>query len=179
MPGILNRQQWELDYARRLREIILKDASMYHVARMVCLPSFRAEWVVSVVRKDGKDLDAPPSFEVELVQSDRKLYPPEKSDGATVQRWRAALDREDAELLNKTWRAMLRTTRYPAEMGGGADGITYEFSRFVPLSEPGADDPPGGWEEGQIWSPDDASPCGRLVAIGECLKSYAMARAIA
>jgi hypothetical protein len=176
LPGILNRQQWELGYAQRLRDVLLKDASMYHVARMVCQPSFRPEWVVSVVRKEDKDPDAPPSYEVELVQSDRPLFPPEKSKGAKAKRWRAVLDREAAESLNKTWRAMLRTTRYPDEMGGGKDGVTYEFSRFVPRSESGPDDPPGGWEEGQTWSPDEDSPCGLLVAVGESLKSYTMAR---
>ena len=55
--GMLNQSKTRWDYGQRLREVLMKDASLYHLARMVCLPSFEEEWVVTVVREEPKDLD--------------------------------------------------------------------------------------------------------------------------
>jgi hypothetical protein len=40
--GVLNQPEWEWNQAQRLREVLLKDAANYHLARMVCLPAFQA-----------------------------------------------------------------------------------------------------------------------------------------
>jgi hypothetical protein len=174
--GILNQPEWQWKYAQRLREVLLKDAAGYHLARMVCLPAFEPEWVVTVVREEAEDLDAPHSYYVEYVVAEKKLFPTKDSQGVTVKRSRAPLDRETAESLNKTWRRMLRTTQYPNEPRLGTDGVSYHFSRFLPLFDRGRSDPLAGWEEGTIWTPDEESLCGELVAIGERLKAYARAR---
>ena len=174
--GMLNQPEWECDYGHRLREVLLKDAASEHLARMVCLPAFQPEWVVTVVREEPKDLDGPHTYYVECVVAERKLFPPKKSQGVMAKKARAPLDGKTAESLNQVWRRMLRTPRYPKEPGLGADGVDYHFSRFLPLIDCGRPDPLGGWEEGAIWSPDEESSCGQLVAIGERLKSYAQAR---
>jgi hypothetical protein len=44
------------------------------------------------------------------------------------------------------------------------------------LIDRGRSDPLAGWEQGTIWTPDEDSECGELVAIGERLKAYAQAR---
>jgi hypothetical protein len=175
--AILNEPEWQWSYAQRLREVLLKDAARYHLARMVCLPAFEPEWVVTVVREEAEDPDAPHSYYVEYVGAEKKLFPPKKSQGVTAKKSRAPLDRETAESLNKTWRRMLRATRYPKEPRLGADGVSYHFSRFLPLIDRGSQsDPLAGWEQGKIWSPDEDSLCDELVAIGERLKAYATAR---
>jgi hypothetical protein len=143
---------------------------------MICLPSFEKEWVVTVVREDPKDLDGPHTYYVECVVAERKLFPPKESRGVMARKARAPIDGETAESLNRVWRRMLRTPRYPTVAGVGADGVSYHFSRFLPLIDDGRPDPLGGWEQGTIWSPDKESSCGQLVAIGERLKSYAQAR---
>ena len=101
--------------------------------------------------------------------------PPKESQGVVAKKARVPIDGETAESLNQVWRRMLRRTRYPKEPGVGADGVDYHFSRFLPLIDCGRPDPLGGWEEGTIWSPNEESPCGELVAIVERLKSYAQA----
>jgi hypothetical protein len=174
--GILNQPEWQWDYAKRLRDVLLKDAASYHLARMVCLPAFEPEWVVTVVREDGEDFDAPHSYYVECVGAEKKLFRQRDAESLTVKKSRAPLDRETAESLNKTWRRMLRRTRYPGNSGLGADGVSYHFSRYVPLIDRGQNDPLAGWERGMIWSPDEESLCGELVAIGERLKEYAQAK---
>lgn len=174
--GILNQRESQLEYAKRLREVLLKDAAGYHLARMVCLPAFEAEWIVTVVRENGQDLDAPHSYYVEYVGAGKKLSPPTESQGIGVKKSRATLDPETAESLNKTWRRMLRRTRYPSEPRLGADGVSYHFSRFVPLVDRGQPEALAGWEQGTIWTPDGESVCGELVGIGERLKEYAQAK---
>jgi hypothetical protein len=174
--GMLNQSRIGWDYGQRLREVLMKDASRYHLARMVCLPAFEAEWVVTVVREDPKDFDGPHTYYVECVVAERKLFPPKESQGVMAKKARAPIDGATAESLNQVWRRMLRRTRYPKFTGVGADGVDYHFSRFLPLIDCGQPDPLGGWEQGTVWSPDDGSPCGELVAIGERLKSCAQAR---
>jgi hypothetical protein len=174
--GLLNQPEGQWSYAQRLREAILKDAAGYHLARMVCLPSFEPEWVVTVVRQTAEDHDRPHFYYVEFMGAEKNLFHPNESQGVTVKKSRAPLDRETAESLNKTWRRMLRTTRYPKEPRLGADGVNYHFSRFLPLIDGGRSDPLAGWEQGTIWAPDEDSECGELVAIGERLKIYAQAR---
>jgi hypothetical protein len=174
--GLLNQPGWQWDYAQRLREVLLKDAAGYHLARMACLPAFEPEWVVTVVREEPKDHDGPHTYYVECAVAERKLFPPRDSRGVTAKQARASLDSETAGSLNRVWRRMLRTTRYPKEPRLGADGVDYHFSRYLPLTDCGRPDPLAGWEQGTIWSPDEDSPCGELVAIGERLKAYAEAR---
>jgi hypothetical protein len=174
--GILNQAEWQWNYSLKLREVLLKDAGGYHLARMVCLPAFEPEWVVTVVRQDGEDRDAPQTYFVEYVAAEKKLFPPNEAQGVKAKKSRAPLDRETAESLNKTWRRMLRMTRYPKEPRLGADGVDYHFSRYVPLVDRGQSDPLAGWEHGTIWTPDEESTCGELVAIGERLKAYATAQ---
>jgi hypothetical protein len=174
--GILNTPDFGWDYSKRLREVLLKNAANHHLARMVCLPSFEPEWMVTVVREDGEDFDAPHTYYVEYVGAESKLFRTKDSDDIKVKRSRAALDPDTAEFLNMTWRRMLRRTRYPKEPRLGADGVGYHFSRSVPMIDRGGNDPLAGWEHGTIWSPDEDSRCGDLVAIGEALRDYALAK---
>lgn len=176
--GILNAPGFVWDDAKRLREVLLKDAASYHLARMVCLPSFEPEWMVTVVREDGEDFDDPHTYFVEYVGAETKLFRIKDLQDVKVRRSRAALDHDTAEFLNMTWRRLLRRTRYPKEprVGLGADGVSYHFSRYVPLIDRGRNDPLAGWEQGTTWSPEEDSLCGELVAIGEGLKDYALAQ---
>jgi hypothetical protein len=154
----------------------MKDAASYHLARMVCLPAFEPEWMVTVVREDGEDFDVPHTYFVEYVGAETKPFPPRDSQDIKVKKSRAALDLDTAEFLNMTWRRLLRRTRYLKEPRLGADGVSYHFSRYVPMIDRGRNDPLAGWEQGTIWSPDEDSLCGELVAIGEGLKDYALAQ---
>ena len=156
--------------------MLLKDLAGNHLARMVCLPTIGPEWVVTVVRDEPPDFDAPQTYHVEYVVADRKLFPAKDSQGVGARTSRVPIDRETAEAVNRIWRRMLRTIRYPDEPRLGADGTDYHFSRFLPLIDRGQSDPLAGWEQGMIWTPDDDSPCGQLVAIGERLRDYTKAK---
>jgi hypothetical protein len=173
---MLNQPEWCWNYAKRLREVLLEGAADYHVARIVCLPSFEPEWVVTVVREEPKEHDGRHTYYVECVVADKKLYPPEKSQGATAKKTRTSLDSGTTEALNRVWRRMLRMTRYPKQSRDGKDGVNFHFSRFLPSVDCGRPDALAGWEQGTIWSPAKDSLCGEFVAIGNHLKVYAEAR---
>jgi hypothetical protein len=162
--GSLNESLPSLDDALRLHKALLKDAADHYRARVICEPAFRPRWVVTLVCEKG---DRPVFFVEYAGLEDRK-------DGEfRAQQARAPLDRETAEAIQNVWLRTLRAVRYPDVPRTGADGVTYHFSRFVPLA---GDDPraPGGWETGQIWTPDPASTTGRLASIGEAMRDFAM-----
>jgi hypothetical protein len=169
--GILHQSDVGLDHWKRIRELLLKDAARDHLARLVAIPARRPELVVTVVREEGKGANTPLSYYVQYAGAESMLSHADDPKKVTIKRSRAPLDRDTAELLNKTWRRMLLTTRYPKKYRHGKDGVTYHFSRYVR----GINDPLMGFEQGQIWSPEEDSPCKVLVAIGEDLKTYALA----
>ena len=179
--NLLSAPNAGLDTAIRIHQTLLKDAEMYHLGRMVCLPAFEPEWVVTITRDQPEARDTPHSYFVEYVGAEKQLFPPEgvpRGDGK-VKRSRAPLDPETAESLNKTWRRMLRMTRYPKkpkEPEIGDDGKHYHYSRFVPWFDRGVYDPLAGWEQGQVVAPKENSLTGELVAVGEELKKYALAK---
>ena len=178
--GILNMEQEIWDYTKRVRTILLKDdVTYYHLARMVCLPSFAPESVVTVVRHDEGFLtpDDQLTYFVEYAAVEKSLWGPGPFDDVKVKKSRAHIDRKTAEAVQEVWRAMLRTVRYPDKERHGLDGDNYCFSRAVPLLDRGRPSPlVGGFEHGQIWTPDDGSMTSELVAIGELLKNYALGR---
>ena len=181
--SLLAADELDWDYARKVRDVLLKDTASHSLARMVCLPSFQPEWAVSVVREDGPGRNDPINYFVEYVVVDKPLWPPgnNASQNAKVKTFRAELDFETAGALSAIWGRMLRSVHYPEEPHIGVlDGEGYHFSGFIPANARGggasgafnaAPEQPG---QGQIWSPDEDSVCGRLVAIGEELKSYAL-----
>jgi hypothetical protein len=154
-----------LRYAMELQKALFKDAAYTYRARVICEPAFRPRWAVTLVC-EGRDR---PAYFVEYAGLEHR------ADGQfRAQKARAPLDREAAEAAQEVWLRMLRNVRYPEAPRSGADGVTYHFSRLVPLR---SDDPHalGGWETGQIWTPDPNSRTGRLARIGEAMRDFAMA----
>ena len=49
--GMLNQSRIGRDYGQRLRQVLMKDASLYHLGCLVCLPSFEEERMVTLVRE--------------------------------------------------------------------------------------------------------------------------------
>ncbi len=143
--GVVNAPDYRWDYAKKIRQVLLKDAAPYHLAAMACLPSFEPEWVVTLVRDEEKNNAMKPSYYVEYVGAKALLHDRKDYLKVKVVKTRVKLFQETAEALNKTWREMMLTTRYPSQPVGGTDGVEYHFSRFVP--RPGRD-PLAGWEEG-------------------------------
>ena len=113
--GILNMDEDSWDYTKRLRTILLKDAEIYHLARMVCLPSFAPESVVTVGRDDDQLV-----YFVEYAESEKSLWGPGPFSDVKVKKSRASIDRKTAEAVQDVWRLMLRAVRYPDQDRNGS-----------------------------------------------------------
>jgi hypothetical protein len=160
-----------VDHARTLRRAFFKGAELdAYRARVVCVPSFKPAWAATLVC-DDQDGDRPAYF---ILTAELEGQAGVEAERAEVRRAKAPLDRETGEAVQKVWLTMLRGVRHPRHPVAGADGVTYHFSRFVKLL---SDDPiaPAGWETGQIWTPDPASPPGRLARLADRLRAYAIA----
>lgn len=189
--GLLTSHGFHWEYATGLRQLLLKDAPMYHRARVICVPAFEPAWAVTLVRQDGElqvspaarlpaDPDAPTKpviYLVEYVGAERVLgfegegrVRVQNPRGIGVQTARAELDAATAEAVQEVWRRMLRGVRYPEEPRLGADGVDFHFSRGLPYK-----DQDGGFEEGKVWTPDPESLTGALAELGVQLKGYALA----
>ena len=89
--GILSAADSTWSHSKRIREVLLKDSARKHLARMVCLPAFEPEWVVTVVREDGDDRDAPHTYFVEYVGAEKPLFSANEAQDVKVKKSRAPL----------------------------------------------------------------------------------------
>jgi hypothetical protein len=165
VPELGSLNDLGVDYAKSLRDVLLKDAAFHYRARVICLAFGEPAWVVTLTC-DG---DGPPAYFIEHAVLEGRG----KIENCKVRRGKTPIDREAAEAIQRVWLRMLRAVRHPEVFRTGADGVTYHFSRFVPF---GDEDPlaPAGRETGQIWSPDPASPSGRLALLGKTMRAYAI-----
>ena len=155
-----------------LRKALFKGAEFNaYRARVVCVPSFKPAWAATLVCEDEEGDQTAYS----LPCADFEGQSGVGVDRAEVRRIKAPLDRKAGEAVQRVWLSMLRGVRHPRHPVAGADGVSYHFSRFVRLP---SDDPlaPAGWETGQVWTPDPGSPPGRLAALADRLRTYAIAQ---
>jgi hypothetical protein len=132
------------------------------LASVICLPSFRPEWIVRILdKKNGR-------FAVLLTEAEEHIWGAywHKRDPREikVRRKQATLDPELARRLVDAWRRMLVGVRHRRQDRMGLDGVNYHFACLG-----------FGCEtlSGRTWSPPPESPAGRLVALSESLREYA------
>ena len=165
VPELGSLNDLGVDYAKSMRDVLLKDAALHYRARVICLRFGEAAWAVTLTRES----DDPPAYFIEHAVLEGRG----KIENCRARRTKTPIDREAAEAIQKVWLRMLRAVRHPEVPRIGADGVTYHFSRFVPFAE---DDPPApaGRETGQIWTPDPASPPGRLASLSQAMRAYTL-----
>jgi hypothetical protein len=131
---------------------------------VVCLPSFRSEWVISLLEDRG-------TFSVVLSEARKPLYGKERPQDVPIDRKRVPLDPPLAKILCDLWRDALLHVRYLAPRADGiievtADGERYHFE---------ANQAPYGTLAGQTHSPRKGTLPASLVAIADSLREYAKA----
>lgn len=162
-------------YAEKLRATLLKDAPHYYLARMICLPAFDKEWVVSVVAEDEHQpfLQDKGTYVVEYAVVEKQLWEEKEFRRVKVTRSRVRLDTPTVVAVSEAWALLLQDTRYPDDGGDrGTDQDSYHFARAIPNNRIkfGGND---GFEQGYITSPNEDSLPHQLVSIGEELRKYA------
>jgi hypothetical protein len=131
------------------------------IARVVCLPSFEPEWALWL-RRDDKTV-----FSVSLTEAERSLWYSSLKDEnpllVPVVKRRRELPMELVSAICEVWRKVLFETRHPQTHFPGCDGVTYHFSHWAQET---------GTMAGKTWSPPEATPPGRLVAISHSLRRF-------
>jgi len=174
--GILNSDEMEWSYAEKVRDKLLKQEEAYFGARVIALPSFESEWVLTLTTEyDGKNKI---HYVLEYAEAGKSLWDSEKNWKAIpVKRLKVKLDNKIAGEVEDVWRGMLRQVRYPESEPESLDGTSYHFSRAVPNLAGGRPNPEGGFESGQVSSPDPDSVCGKFVKLAEDLRGYVLKEA--
>jgi len=138
-------------------------------AIVVCLPTFRPEWALSIVgeRKAGYWVLTPQAQE-SLWSSTRFWYSRE-SDPAipcppSVNISRSKLAADLGADICDIWRQVLSQTRYPQKPCDGCDGETYHFT----YSGKGMPE-----RSGKTWSPAADSVPGKIVGLSHAVRDYA------
>lgn len=143
-------------YSVAVRDVLVGDA-WRSPAMMVTLPSFRPESVVFL------DVRGKQTF-VASVVANAQIWYSEKRESITVTRKEKLLRPEVALAISAVFAQAAGQSRYPKGNDQGLDGVSFYFSAFVEQA---------GVRAGQTWSPGPQTVCGRLVALGEHLSSYA------
>src|SRR5262245_18468769 len=151
----LGAYAFEAEYHSSIRATLLKGATDQPSLRMLCLPSFEAEWAVTVGTPENGD--ARVEYRIALA----KIWGHEEPEKIKITVREATIARTSAEVLYSAWKKMLLRTRYPPPSNSiGLDGTTYYFTSFHRNV---------GMLEGTTWSPTKSSRTRQLVAIAEAL----------
>ena len=172
-PSALDAFYVELEYQRRVRatfDLNPPERPAALLARMICLPPFDPEWVVSVYGPRGRpaivELQVPenlgvwginhPGKDGQWLRDDVVLPPVESSS--------CSLPRDVAESIGQFWERSLLNTRYPADPPNVVyvDSIHYVAVR----------DGHGGSLCGRTRKPPPGSPMESLVTIAHLLADH-------
>jgi hypothetical protein len=166
--GLFTRKR-ELAYYDQLYDALIKSNTTFAVARTVCIPSFSAEWTVTVEgRVDSTFVVIATTPQAQLgagllLDPKVKLARLKKTKVLVFQR---DISSEDAKAIQDIFLSMTSEARYADSNWIVFDGETYHFS----LSKAGV-----GLRCGRITSPKDGTPPGRLVSLSKTLFDYAKA----
>jgi len=156
----------DLDYYSFIYKHLIKDLSYDPVARMLVLPSFSAENVVSIegVDRDNREYR---KFKVIYKTCKKSIYYEKRRNLTKVITYENEIDSASVRLVRQIFKLILSDTKYNKNDLSGLDGETYIFSGFF-LGF--------GTQTGQIWSPRGGTKMSALVELGNCLiqiaKSY-------
>ena len=158
----------------------------FRLCQVLTIPSFQREWVVYVIREEGKlptiiyKAMKKHLWSEMMAMIEKQSEGPMKHDISTQVKALSALNKEvevfsapisekTTKLLSSVWTAMLLRTRYPQPNNmTGKDGTTY----YVAHVETGK----GAWS-GNAWSPAPKTNPGILIQIADDMKNYATVEA--
>jgi hypothetical protein len=161
--GSLAEYDFEFEFYLNIKKYLVRDTDSKYAARMICLPSFSPEWVITL--REAPDRG---EWSLELNVAEEQFWTAKHHDRIRITKKTLPIDKTIAEKISRVWLAMLRSVRYPSASGDDAvDGVEYHFSRSMP---------PTGVLAGQIWSasedPPQSSLTERLIHIGNNMRQY-------
>ncbi len=153
----------DLNYYSSIYKHLIKDLSYDPVARMLVLPSFSAENVVSIEGVDRENREYR-KFKVIYKTCKKSIYYKKRRNYTKISTYENEIDSVTVRLVNQIFKLVLSDTRYNKNVLSGLDGETYIFSGFFIGF---------GTQTGQIWSPDEGTKMSGLVELGNTLIQFA------
>ncbi len=150
----LYRHQYE--YYPFIYKYLIKDLAWDPVARILTIPSFSGENVLSIERVGPEDK----KFKVIYKTCKESIWYKKDKGSIEVLSFEKDIDSTTVELLRKIFEKVLADTRYNCKGRFGLDGVTYVFTGFS-LGF--------GVRSGEIWSPANGTKMHDLIELGDLL----------
>jgi hypothetical protein len=132
------------------------------VLSVVCLPSFKVEWALVLLRS------AMDEFTLSLSVAEKQIWSSDAEVPVAAKRIEAALSPEIALGVCDVWRMMLRRSRHPESRRLGMDGVNYHFATYGRGI---------GSMAAKTWSPNPETAPGKLVSLSHLLHQYVVGAA--
>jgi hypothetical protein len=152
------RHQYE--YYPFVYKHLIKDLSWDPVARILTMPSFSGENVLSIENANKEDT----KFKVIYKICKESIWYKKNKDSIEVISFENDIDSTTVILIKKIFGKVLADTRYNKQARAGLDGVNYIFTGFF-LGL--------GVRSGEVWSPANGTKMHDLIELGELLRELA------
>jgi hypothetical protein len=152
--GYFNMYGHHYDYYPFIYKHLIKGLSYNTVARIVTLPSFSPENVLSIETTDNRK-----SYKVIYKICKKSIWYSDNRDKTNVIKYEKEVDSAIVNLIEKVFDKALLQTKYYEDFRMGLDGVNYIFSSKI--------------KAGQVWSPKEGTKMNDLVELGELLIAFA------
>jgi len=153
-----NLYKHERDYYPYVYKHLFKDLSDTPLARVLTLPSFSPENVLSVENADKEE----ENYKVVYVIGKESIWYKKNRDVLDVMRYEEPIDTTLVRIIASVFKQATAQVKYLSDnsYGIGTDGVTYVFTTFVAGQ---------GNRSGEVWSPHEGTKMNQLVEFSQAL----------
>lgn len=137
--GIFDLYKFQFEYYSKIRTILFDGLSESPTARLLVMPSFTPESVLSIEREETSE-----KYFLIYHTCEGMIWLSEKPETVKVKKYKKEITEESVALIKSLFLNFIIQTRYPDFDLGGNDGITYTFA----VQE-------FGMKSGTTWSPQE------------------------
>lgn len=159
-----NLYSHERDYYPYVYKHLFKDLSDTPLARVITLPSFSPESVLSVENVDrGKA-----SYKLIYIIGKESIWYKKNRNTLDVTRYEEPIDTILVNIIRSVFKEATAQVKYLSDdsWSAGLDGVTYIFTTFVVGQ---------GNRSGEVWSPDEGTKMNQLIEFAQALIKLAQA----
>ncbi|GAA4400778.1 hypothetical protein GCM10023187_14290 [Nibrella viscosa] len=150
------------EYYPHIRNLLLKNLSQNPVARVLVLPTFAPEYVISIEKDKRWD-----TYFLICAEARENIFQQPAKEGIEVVVRRIQLPKDLALQLNKLFMTAIGQVSYRRNQAWGVDGTTFHFTAYN-VGE--------GVRSGCTWSPQRGSRMHDLVQVTQLLQKMATAK---
>jgi len=157
--GFFSLYRHQRDYYPYIHKHLIKDLSDAPLARIITLPSFSPENVLSVESTDKEEK----TYKVIFITGKESIWYKKSKNTLEIVRYEEPIDTSLVSIIRKVFKKATSQVKYESDDSWGhhgLDGVTYIFTTFVAMQ---------GNRSGEVWSPDPATKMSQLVEFGQTM----------